>query len=128
MVAVEVDEPVNLIFGGERSVAAIFVLCDSHGQVVGNANVEDPRLAGEDVDVVQAFGVAHGNIMGCASGLHRDGCHETMCLGVSRGEQQVLRLRARPIREERGSKEKQASTPLRMTMQTDALTDSFGIT
>jgi len=55
----EIDEAEHLIFCGECFVATRFVLRDADGQVAGDADIEDARLAGENVDVVPAVGIVH---------------------------------------------------------------------
>ena len=59
MIALEINQAVDLVFPGERSVAASFVLRNADGEVACDADVEDARLAGENVDVVPAVGIVH---------------------------------------------------------------------
>ena len=59
MEALETDQAVDFVLVGECPVGALFVLGDADGEVAGDANIENSRFAGEDVNVVDAVGVVH---------------------------------------------------------------------
>ena len=58
-VAFEIHQLENFVLCGERFVAASLVLGNANRSMASNADVEDARLAGADVDVVDAVRVVH---------------------------------------------------------------------
>ena len=65
MIALEINQAVDLVFPGERSVAASFVLRNADGEVACDADVEDAGFTGEYLDAVESVGLVHSASVPC---------------------------------------------------------------